>query len=156
MVTLIPRKGLQKPSVRTIFFRASYTLLYWALGSGCKLCILVCNKAHEGRGLSYPSLTQQAQAIKSYKTSKIIRGVNNLFPSRTRAGATALFIPTLPARPARLIPRSHCNTKTLRGCSDKRSAEGSVTSALVYAWKVQGIKLAQLFKRLSEEIQLGL
>lgn len=49
MVTLIPRKGLQKPSVRTIFLRASYTLLYWALGSGCKLCILVCNKAHGGQ-----------------------------------------------------------------------------------------------------------
>lgn len=158
MVTLIPRKGLQKPSVRTIFFRASYTLLYWALGSGCKLCILVCNKAHEGRGLSYLSLMQHAQAIelKSYKTSKIIRGVNNLVPGCTRAGATALFIHTLPARPARLTPRSHCNTKTLRGCSDKRSAEGSVTSALVYAWKVKGIKLAQLFKRLGEEIQLGL
>lgn len=52
----MPRKGLQKPSVRTIFFRASYTLLYWALGSGCRLCILVCNRAQPGERLQLPAL----------------------------------------------------------------------------------------------------
>lgn len=41
MVMLRPLRGLKIPSVRTILFRASYTPLYWAFGSGCRLCILV-------------------------------------------------------------------------------------------------------------------
>lgn len=42
MVTLRPLSGLKIPSVWMILLRASYTPLYCALGSGCKLCILVC------------------------------------------------------------------------------------------------------------------
>lgn len=41
MVMLRPLSGRKTPSVWMILFRASYTPLYWALGSGCRLCIRV-------------------------------------------------------------------------------------------------------------------
>jgi len=41
MVMLRPLSGLKTPSVLMILFRAWYTLLYCAFGSGCRHCILV-------------------------------------------------------------------------------------------------------------------
>lgn len=41
MVMLRPLSGRKTPSVWMILFRASYTPLYCALGSGCRLCIRV-------------------------------------------------------------------------------------------------------------------
>lgn len=113
MVTLIPRKGLQSPSVRTIFLRASYTLLYWALGSGCRLCIRVCNKAHEGEA-SVTQLSTTNPTVQSYHNSKIIEGSVQLldvpYLSYFLFLSWFFFI-----YPDGWSPCSHCDTQAVPG-----------------------------------------
>lgn len=166
MVTLIPRKGLQSPSVRTIFLRASYTLLYRALGSGCRLCIRVCNKAHEGEA-SVTQLSATNPTVQSYHNSKIIEGSVQLLDVPYLSYFFFIFILVIflfilldgvhaPIVTCRLFQEGKVTSALLypwKVQGMRRLQEGSVTSAPVYPWKVQGMRLLWLLQRPGEEIQ---